>query len=179
MKQASCSTRFAVARGACGLLAIFLLSMAGGCGGDAQLMLAGADAIEVIAGQQQQAIDEYHAELQSLDDDREAAVVDAFIVRIERDVPGDPSSGDAHAAAFRQALAKIRADRDVEYARHGAASDNTGELCKIAEGLRQVALESLTFQDELRRYVTGLIEARRRAAEQSEPQAPQEESDAQ
>lgn len=179
MKLASYSTRFAAARGACGLLAIFLLSMAGGCGGDAQLMLVGADAVEVIADQQQQAIDEYHAEVQALDDDREAAVVDAFVVRIQGDVPTDPSSGDAHAAAFREALAKIRADRDVEYVRHRAASDNTSELREIAEGLRQVALESLTFQDELRRYVTGLIEARQRAAEQNEPQAPQEESDAQ
>jgi hypothetical protein len=144
---------------------LIALSLAG-CGGDARLQLVTAEALEVIAEQQRQAIDEYHADILSLDDERESGVVEAFITRVERDVVTNPDALDGHASAFREALSRIRADRDVEYARHRAASNNADALVEVADGLRQTAVESMTLQDELRRYVNGLIEARRQALQE-------------
>lgn len=167
MHRITSSRRFTPVPSALGLLAVLAVGWLAGCGGDARLELASADAMEVIADQQQVTIDEYHADILALDDDRETAVVDAFVVRVQRDAVADPSALDGHAAAFRQALAKIRADREVEYARHRGAADNAEALREVADGLRETAVESLTFQDELRRYISSLIEARRKAEQES------------
>jgi len=90
-------------------------------------------------------------------------VVSAFVARVQA-APDDPVAIDSHVADFKAALRKIRTDRVTEFTRHGAALDNVDVLRELARGLQQLAIESLTLQDEMRRYLTGWIETRRRAS---------------
>lgn len=148
-----------------------LMGLIGGCGGDARVELSAADALGATAEQMERTILEYHQEVTQYDDAREAAVAAAFVARVRKDAD-DESAVEAHAAAFEQALRKVRADRETEWTRRAAALDNVGVLREVSRGLRKTAIESLSLQDEMKRYLTGWIEARRRREEaQASPSA--------
>jgi hypothetical protein len=129
-----------------------------GCGGDARVELATADALDSLAAAMAATVAEYHEEVESADAARESAAIDALVARIVRDA-GDADACRAHADAFERALARINADRRVEATRHFAALDNAEVLREIGAGLRRVALDSMALEDEARRYVLSLLEA--------------------
>ncbi|HEY3245923.1 MAG TPA: hypothetical protein VGM03_21485, partial [Phycisphaerae bacterium] len=59
---------------------------------------------------------------------------------------------------FTAALRKVRGDRRVEWQRHTDALDNVVVLREITGGLRQLAIDSLTLSDEVRRYLQTLVQ---------------------
>ncbi len=141
-----------------------LVLPAGGCGGgDAGMELAAGDAALAIADQLQTAVGEYHAEVSKADDGREHAVVAAFVQRVQAD-HADQSRVTTHVGEFEAALGKIRQDRELEQQRRAAAMDNVAALRELAGGMQKLALESLTLSDEMRRYLAGWVELRRRGA---------------
>ena len=144
----------------CGWLVI---GLAVGCGGDARLEMSAADALLATADQMVLTIQEYHEEVSAYDDSRESEVVSAFVARVQA-APDDPVAIDSHVADFKAALRKICTDRATEFTRRGAAMDNVDVLRELARGLQRLAIESLTLQDEMRRYLTGWVETRRRAS---------------
>ena len=133
-----------------------------GCGGDARVELAAADALDVVAEQVRTTLNEYHGEVDVFDDGREAAVTADFIRRIRRD-GADEATCDRHAEQFAAALSRIRRDREVELRRFDAARAQADTIVEIARGLRRIGIESLSLQDEMRRYLSGYIETIRRA----------------
>jgi len=135
---------------------------AAGCGGDARLELAAADALAATADRLDTVVGEYHAEVGAHDDSRESAVVDAFVARVKAGA-GDEQTAAEHTAQFRLALERIRQDRAVQWQRHTAAAENVAVVREVADGLRRMGIESLTLSDEMRRYLSGWIEARNRA----------------
>lgn len=150
-------------RGRAGALAAWpVMLWVVGCGGDARLDLAAADALTAAADRMEAAIGEYHAEMSQFDDSREEAVAEAFVARVKADA-GDEQAIAAHWAEFRSALARIREDRAVERQRHAAAAENVAVVREVADGLRRMGIESLTLSDEMRRYLSGWIEARKQA----------------
>jgi hypothetical protein len=137
---------------------------AGGCGGDAGVELAAAQTVESLAESLALAVGEYHQEVQTGDDQRESAVVAALITRVKQDA-ADEATTAAHAAAFTEAMARIRQDRGVEWERYRAALDNVGALGEVAAGLRRLAIESMSLQDEARRYLLELSQRRKPVSE--------------
>ena len=112
----------------------------------------------------ERAVQEYHQEVSSYDDTRETSVVAAFVNRVRKD-SADEAAVDAHAADFTAALRKIRVDRDTEWSRRNAAMDNISVLREVSAGVQKLAVQSLTLQDELKRYLQGWIEARQKATD--------------
>lgn len=141
---------------------ISLLFGAGGCGGDARVELAAADAIDAAAAQLKVTLNEYTAELELADRRRRDGAVAAFVERLRRDIADDQAT-QAHAAAFSEALAALDQDRTTERRRHNAARANIETLREIAAGLRRIAISTLTIRDEVRRYLDSLVQARRTA----------------
>lgn len=137
-----------------------LCLMAAGCGGDARVELSAADALGAVAGQMERTIGEYHAEVAAYDDARESGVVAAFVSRVRRDA-ADEAAMSAHAVEFEAALRKIRGDREVEWSRRSAAMDNVAALREVSRGLQKLAIQSLSLQDEMKRYLQGWIDLRR------------------
>jgi hypothetical protein len=133
-------------------LAIGLSLVSAGCAADAKVQLAAADALRVVQAELATALNEYHADLSGQDTTREEAVAAAFIERVRRDV-ADESALAAHEAAFQEALARIRSDRQVEADRLAATRENLGVLSEIESDLRQLAIQRLTLDDEVRRYL--------------------------
>ncbi len=148
-------------RGVWGVWAAIALAV-GACGGDARVELSAADALSAVAGQMSNTIDEYHQEVSQHDDTRETSVVAAFVARV-RSQPADEAAVDAHVVDFETALRKIRADRETEWARRAAAMDNVSLLREVGKGLQKIAIQSLSLQDEMRRYLEGWIQMRQRA----------------
>jgi hypothetical protein len=134
-----------------------------GCGGDARVELSAADALSAVAGQMRVAYDEYHGEVETHDDTRESAVTRAFVERVRRD-SADEGKLDRHASEFEAAMTKIRADRRTEWQRRVAAETQIDTVLEVAKGLRRIGIESLSLQDEVRRYLTTWIEARATAS---------------
>lgn len=138
------------------------LCLLGGCGGDARVELSTADALQAVAGQMQRTIEEYHQEVSSYDDNRESAVVAAFITRVRKDSNAE-AVVDGHATEFAAALRKIRTDRETEWSRRNAALENVGVLREMSRGVQRLAVQSLGLQDEFKRYLLSWIEARQKA----------------
>lgn len=133
-----------------------------GCVGDARLELAASDALLAVANQMGSTIQEYHDEVVGYDDSRESAVVSAFVDRVQND-PTNQAAIDSHTSDFKMALRKIRADRQTEWGRRSAAMENVSVLREVAKGLQKVAMDSLTLNDEMRRYLNGWMESAQRA----------------
>ena len=133
-----------------------------GCGGDARLELAAADALAAAAERMKTAVDEYHAEMAAFDDSREEAVAEAFVQRVRADAANEQAIA-AHSAEFKSALSRIREDRAVEQQRRAAVAENVSVVREVADGLRRMGVESLLLSDEMRRYLSGWIEARQQA----------------
>jgi hypothetical protein len=134
----------------------------GGCGGDARVEFSAADALDALAGSMNQTIQEYHQEVTSFDDTRESEVVAAFVTRVRRDA-ADEKSVEGHVASFESALRRLREDRDTEWTRRSAATDNVNALREVACGLQKLAIQSLSLQDEMRRYLQSWVDAKKRA----------------
>lgn len=128
-----------------------------GCGGDARVELATADAMQSLATAMDQVLGEYHEGIVGADDGREGAAITALVTRVTRDA-GDENKVSGHAEAFSQALAKLRGDRAVEWQRYRAALDNVALLRETAADLRRLAVASMSLQDETRRYVLALFD---------------------
>jgi hypothetical protein len=134
-----------------------------GCAGHAQVELAAADAIESLAGETQKALDEFARDLGEADAERGRDIASAFAARARRDHADDEQMA-RNEAAFTTALERLWADRETALRRHGRASANVGLLRETAAGLRRMGVDSLRLEDEARRYVESLLEARARAA---------------
>jgi hypothetical protein len=147
-----------------GLLLAVMAVMPGaaGCDGDARVELAAAETLVAAADRMETVVAEYHGEVSRLDDTRESAVVSALVSRLQADAANTEAVA-AHRADFEAALRKIRADREVEWARRAATLDNVGVVREVAAGLQRMGIESLTLQDEMRRYLSSWIEARQKA----------------
>lgn len=133
-----------------------------GCGGDARVELSAADSIESLAAELELGLREYHADVASSDDRRDALAIAAFVRRM-REAGDDPAEQDRHAGEFAAALDRIRQDRRTEWTRFAATQDNIDTLREITGGLRRLAVESLTLRDEARRYIHALIDVQRSA----------------
>jgi hypothetical protein len=140
-----------------------------GCGGDAGMELAAGDAIVAVADQMQRTVQEYHLEVSRFDDNREDAVVAAFVNRVQADQANADAVG-THARDFQAALRKIREDRETESRRRTAAVENVQVLREMARGMQKLALESLSLRDEARRYLDTWIANQRRAAAEAGPE---------
>jgi hypothetical protein len=144
-----CTWRLALVGAVCGAVA--------GCGGDARVELSAADALTAVAGEMRVAFDEYHGEVETHDDTRESAVTRAFVERVRRD-SADEGKLDQHASEFEAAMTRLRADRRVEWQRRTAAETQIDTIVEVAKGLRRIGIESLSLQDEVRRYLTTWME---------------------
>lgn len=133
-----------------------------GCGGDARVDLTAADTLEATAVQLDRALWEYQVDLTASDDARESEAIAAFVGRLRKDA-ADDAQVERHTQEFSAAVAKIRQDRRVADQRLRAGQDNVAAINEVARGLRKLAIESLTLQDEVRRYFKQLLEARRAA----------------
>src|SRR5262249_39945417 len=121
--------------------------------------LSAGDALNAVAGQMAGTIAEYHQEVSRFDDRREGDVVSAFVVRVRNNSSDEPTV-NKHVADFEAALRKIRDDRETEWSRRTAAMDNVSVLREVSKGLQKLAIQSLSLQDEMRRYLGSWIEAR-------------------
>lgn len=128
-----------------------------GCVLDARVDLAAAGAMDRLAGSMEGVVNEYHAEIDRADNAMEVAVVDAFVERIRRDV-SDEAAVTSHNEKFRLAMKRVRDDRAVEFDRYRAALDNVDLVREVARGLRRLATESMSFEDDARRYLFSLLE---------------------
>jgi len=145
---------------------LVLNALASGCAGDARVELAAADSVELLGASMRQTLAEYHEDLARFDAERQRAAVQAFIVRVRADIADDAAT-DAHAAAFQAALQGLDADRQAARERYAASLDNVATLREIAAGLRRLALESISLDDDVRRYFDEVMERRKEAKEQS------------
>jgi hypothetical protein len=157
-------------------LGLIVATVVSGCGGDARVELAAADALIAAADRMDTAVAEYHGEVSRFDDTRESAVVAAFIARVQADA-GNKEAVAGHSAEFGAALRKIRADRAVEQDRKTATMENVAVVREVAAGLQRMGIDSLSLQDELKRYLSSWIEARQKAKVQAGQQAGQVKTD--
>jgi len=133
-----------------------MVLLVAGCDGDARVELSAATALDRIASGMADALGEYHRDVAEADDRRETAVIDAFIERVRRESPDEQMTAE-HAFAFREAMGRLRQDRRVEWMRFMAASDNLSTLIEVTDGLRRLAIESMTLSDEARRYLRQFV----------------------
>ncbi len=130
-------TRFTFAVGSAGL---FLLNV--GCASSAHLELSAARVLQTIATEMRRTVEEYHADLAQLDEQREAFATQSFVARVAG-AEGDKAKLEEDSAALRAALAKLRADRAVAVERYIIALGNLDVLAETAEGLKSHALARL------------------------------------
>ena len=141
--------RFAVAVVSAGLF----LSNAG-CASGAHLDLSAAQVLQTIATEMRRTVEEYHADLDQLDQQREAFAIQSFVARVAG-ADGDKETLEADSAALSAALAKLRADRAVEVERYILARGNLDVLTETAEGLKAHALARLRFGQGILDLLTG------------------------
>ena len=144
------------------LLPCALACGCGGCIGSARVELAAADALDALSAELAKALAEYQSDLDAADDQRESAVIAAFIARTRNDA-GDDAVMQAHAEQFAQALAKIRGDRRTAWQRHDASVDNLAAAQEVARELRAIALSGIALQDDARAYLNRLLTVRQQA----------------
>ncbi len=130
-------TRFTFAVVSAGL---FLLNV--GCASSAQLDLSAARSLLTIATEMRRTVEEYHADLAQLDEQREAFAIQSFVARVA-DADGDKAKLEKDSAALSAALAKLRTDRAVAVERYIIALGNLDLLVDMAEGLKSHALARL------------------------------------
>lgn len=137
-----------IVRIACG---IGVFGLCGGCAGNARVEMSAADSMEVLAAELSASVEEYHADLSRIDSERERAAVYAFVGRVQG--AGGQTEAESHAEALLAAMEKVRADRAVATERYMNARDNVAALAEVAGGLRRVAVESMSIDDEMKRYL--------------------------
>ncbi len=115
-----------------------------GCSSSAHLDLSASRALHTIATEMRMTVEEYHADLAQLDEQREAFAIQSFVARVAG-TDGDKAKLEENSAALRAALAKLRADRAVAVERYIVALDNLNVLADTAEDLKSHALARLRF----------------------------------
>lgn len=125
--------------------------LTGGCLGGAQVELSAADSIDALAGSLTTSIEEYHSDVTQLDSERERLIVAALARRLR--ATEDDAEVETHVQAFHDAMARLRADREVAWRRYAATQANLNELQSLASGLRELALDAMSLSDEARRYL--------------------------
>ena len=136
-------TRFTFAAVTVGL---FLQNV--GCARSAQLDLSAARVMRTIATEMRLTVEEYHADLARLDEEREAIAIQSFIARVAG-AGGDQAKLDGDSVALSAALAKLRADRAVVVERYIMALGNLDVLTDTAEGLKSHALTRLRMGQDV------------------------------
>jgi hypothetical protein len=122
-------TRFTLSVFSAGLLILNI-----GCTNSAQLDLSAGRALETIATEMRNTVEEYHADLARWDEQREAFVIQAFVARVAG-ADGDKTQLQNDSAALSAALANLRADRAVAVKRYIIALANLDVLTQTADGL--------------------------------------------
>lgn len=130
-------TRFTFA-----VVAVGLCSLNVGCAGSAHLDLSAAQSLLTIANEMRMTVEEYHADLAQLDEQREAFAIQAFIARVVG-ADGDKAKLEKDSTALKASLAKVRSDRAVAVERYIIALGNLDVLADTAEGLKSHALARL------------------------------------
>lgn len=145
--------------GCAGVLAAGLAALSG-CAMGGRVELAAADSIESVASELAQAMNEYQRDIGQLDDERERAVVMALIARVRRDA-ADDEQVNAHVLAYEEAAARVRADREAARVRRSLVEEHVDSLREVAAGLRRLGIESMSLEDETKRYLRDVIERSR------------------
>lgn len=117
-----------------------------GCLATGRVETGGAEVLDLVARQTELALEEYERDLQAVDADRRAAVVQSLAQRVRRD---GVDSVDAHGASLLEALEKIAADRQAARRRYEAAMDNLDLLHEVAGGLRRYGERLRQFNSRL------------------------------
>ncbi len=130
-------TRFIFAAVSAGLIPLSV-----GCASSAHLDLSAARFLLEIATEMRMTVEEYHADLARLDEEREAIAIQSFVARVAG-ADGDKAKLDEDSTALSAALAKLRADRAVAVERYIVALGNLDLLADMAEGLKSHALARL------------------------------------
>lgn len=142
-----------------GVLAAGLAALSG-CAIGGRVELAAADSIESVATELARAMGEYQRDISQFDDERERAVVLALVARVRRDAEDDERI-NAHMAAYEEAAARIREDREVARMRRSLVEEHVESLMEVAAGLRRFGIESMSIEDETKRYLRDVIERSR------------------
>jgi enamine deaminase RidA (YjgF/YER057c/UK114 family) len=140
-----------------------------GCGGDAGLEMRTADVMHSGTAAARQALDEFQADLEAADDAKESMLILNFTQLVLQDIDDQPKVSQ-HIADFGAALAKLRRMREASRRRYQAAIESLDTMDEVATDLHKFAVDSLTMEDETRRYFTGWVEQIRTAREQQRAQ---------
>ncbi len=124
-----------------------------GCATGARVQFTTAQSLDALNVEVAKAVREYHAEIRAADTERRHAAVDAFAARI-RASRDDGDATTQHVGQFNQALDQLQTDAEAENERLNATLDNLSLVTEAAAGLRRIAVESMTLNDEVRRYLT-------------------------
>ncbi|MCH7702550.1 MAG: hypothetical protein IID37_12770 [Planctomycetes bacterium] len=132
------------------------------CVADARVDLAATQSLNLLAHQMELTLAEYHAETESSDDLREGQAIAAFVVRVRKELD-DEAALNRSIDDFTEAFKLLRGDRRTEWLRYMDAMENVGLIGEVADGLRELAIDSMSLEDDVRRYLTGLLEAAQQA----------------
>lgn len=127
-----------------------------GCNAGARMQLSAAQTLQAVMNSVQLATAEYHDEIRSADVLRRRLAIDAFVQRIRDDHDDEHATAD-HVERFNKALDRLQQDGETENTRYLATVQNIRTLGEIGDGLKRLAVESMSLDDELRRYLTNLL----------------------
>ncbi len=130
-------TRFTLAVVSAGICSLNI-----GCAGSAHLDLSAAQSLLTTANEMRMTVEEYHADLAQLDEQRETFAIQAFVARVVG-AGGDKAKLEKDSTALKASLAKLRTDRAVAVERYIIALGNLDVLAATAEGLKSHALARL------------------------------------
>ena len=137
-------------------LTAWAAAICSGCVVGGRTNLAAADTIDVVVESLAQSLGEYHEEIAAADEARRRRAVDALIARIKADGENEERSA-VHRAAFIEVLQRLGHDEHIEWQRYTTALDHLTILRKIGDGLRRMARESASLDDEFRRHLMSLF----------------------
>jgi|GEM_PF-3118737 len=141
----------------CTAVSLLVSLASSGCvGGDARVEMATANLLDVANDSLAQTLNEYHHDIEAADMRREQSIIIAFTRRIAG-AARDTDAIEQHTRDFQTALAKLRADTQTEWNRHATAIENVNTLREMATTLRKLAVESLSLEDETKRYLTDAL----------------------
>ncbi|MCH7700204.1 MAG: hypothetical protein IID37_00835, partial [Planctomycetes bacterium] len=115
------------------------------CVADARVDLAAAQSLGLLAQQMELTLAEYHAETQSGDDLREGQAIAAFVARVRKEFD-DEAALNRSIDDFTEAFKLLRADRRTKWLRYMDAMENVGWIGEVADGLRELAIDSMSLE---------------------------------
>ena len=121
-----------------------LIPLNAGCASSAHLDLSAARSLLAIATEMRMTVEEYHADLAQLDEQREAFAIQSFVARVVG-ANGNKAKLEEDSTVLRAVLARLRTDRAVAVERFIIALGNLDLLADLAEGLKSHALARLRF----------------------------------